>query len=163
MLFDYSYKYFHGDGYGKEYQILNLDAQTQENAMEVYLIACLLSFFQQLRLYREQATACRPFHIEKPLWVFVGSRVTASLSQKEASDIVEILRFVGRFLGERATSVAHICSVLTEGLVTVDGRNLFAGRFAYLNGLGLSAGQLFEEIQTILFNAQGAVPCTWRT
>jgi hypothetical protein len=155
VLFDYSYKYFHGDGYGKEYQILNLDAQTQETAMDVYLVACLLSFFQQLRLYRDQSIACRPFHLEKPLWVFVGSRVTASLSQKEASDIVEILRFVGRFLGERATSASHIRRVLAEGLVTADGRNLFAGRFAYLNGLGLSAGQLFEEIQTILFIAPG--------
>ena len=155
VLFDYSYKYFHSDGYGKEYQILNLDAQTQENALDAYLVACLLSFFQQLRLYQEQKIQCRPFHIEKPLWVFVGSRVTASLSQKEASDIVEILRFVGRFLGERAASVAHIGRVLEEGLVAADGRDLFAGRFVYLNGLGLSAGQLFEEIQTILFNAPG--------
>ncbi|WP_051147880.1 hypothetical protein [Desulfotignum balticum] len=40
VLFDYSYKYFHEDGYGKEYQILNLDTQTQENAMDVYLVAC---------------------------------------------------------------------------------------------------------------------------
>jgi hypothetical protein len=155
VLFDYSYKYFHGDGYGKEYQILNLDTKTQENAMDVYLVACLLSFFQQLRLYGEQRVTCRPFHIEKPLWVFVGSRVTAALSQKEASDIVEILRFVGRFLGDRAAGVAHIRRVLEEGLVTADGRNLFAGRFACLNGSGLSAGQLFEEIQTLLFNAPG--------
>jgi hypothetical protein len=155
VLFDYSYKYFHGDGYGKEYQILNLDAQTQQNALDVYLVACLLSFFQQLRLHREQKIQCQPFHIEKPLWVFVGSRVTASLSQKEASDIVEILRFVGRFLGERSASIEHIGRVLAEGLVAADGRDLFAGRFAYLNGLGLSAGQLYEEIQTILFNAPG--------
>ncbi len=155
VLFDYSYKYFHGDGYGKDYQILNLDIQTQETAMDVYLVACLLSFFQQLRLYQEQKTQCQPFHIEKPLWVFVGSRVTASLSQQEASDIVEILRFVGRFLGERAASVNHIRRVLEEGLVAADGRNLFAGRFAYLNGLELTAVQLFEEIQTILFNAPG--------
>jgi hypothetical protein len=155
VLFDYSYKYFHGDGYGKEYQILNLDTQTQKNAMEVYLVACLLSFFQQLRLHQKQATKCQPFHIEKPLWVFVGSRVTASLSQKEASDIVEILRFIGRFLGERATSVAHIRRVLDKGLITADGRNIFAGRFEYLNGLRLSAEQFFEEIHVVLFNAPG--------
>jgi hypothetical protein len=155
VLFDYSYKYFHGDGYGKEYQILNLDTQTQENAMDVYLVACLLSFFQQLRLYREQQADCRPFHIEKPLWVFVGSRVTATLSQKEASDIVEILRFLGRFLGNRSAGVTHIRRVLEEGLITADGRNLFAGRFACLNESGLSPDQIFAEIQAILFNAPG--------
>lgn len=155
VLFDYSYKYFYGDGYGKDYQILNLDAQTQENTMDVYLVACLLSFFQQLRLYQEQSVACRPFNIEKPLWIFVGGRVTASLSSKDASDIVEILRFLARFLGDRVGSVARIRRVLEEGLVAADGRNLFAGRFAYLNSLGLSAEQLFDEIQTSLFNAAG--------
>lgn len=155
VLFDYSYKYFYGDGFGKDYQILNLDPQTQENTMEVYLVACLLSFFQQLRLYGEQAVACRPFNIEKPLWIFVGGRVTASLSTKDASDIVEILRFLARFLGDRAGSTARIRRVLEEGLIAADGRNLFARRFAYLNSLGLSADQLFEEIQASLFNAAG--------
>ncbi|KEZ76603.1 DEAD/DEAH box helicase family protein [Salinisphaera hydrothermalis] len=155
VLFDYSYKYFYGDGYGKDYQILNLDPQTQENTMEVYLVACLLSFFQQLRLYQEQAAPCRPFHIEKPLWIFVGGRVTASLSTKEASDIVEILRFLARFVGDRTGSVARIRRVLEQGLVAADGRNLFARRFAYLNSLGRSAEQLFEEIQATLFNAAG--------
>lgn len=155
VLFDYSYKYFYGDGYGKDYQILNLDPQTQENTMEVYLVACLLSFFQQLRLYQEQSSACRPFNIEKPLWIFVGGRVTATLSTKDASDIVEILRFLARFLGDRSDSTVHIRRVLEEGLIAADGRNLFARRFTYLNGLGLSPEQIFDEILTGLFNAPG--------
>lgn len=50
VLFDYSYKFFYGDGFGKDYQILNLDPQTQENYLELYLDACLLAFFQQQRL-----------------------------------------------------------------------------------------------------------------
>ena len=54
ILFDYSYRYFYGDGFGKDYQILNLDEGTQQNHLELYLVACLLSFFQQQRLYREQ-------------------------------------------------------------------------------------------------------------
>src|SRR5882724_3299978 len=31
ILFDYSYRYFYGDGFGKDYQILNLDAETQRD------------------------------------------------------------------------------------------------------------------------------------
>jgi len=155
VLLDYSYKYFYGDGYGKDYQILNLDPKTQENTMEVYLVACLLSFFQQLRLYGKQAATCRPFNLEKPLLIFVGGRVTAQLSTKDASDIVEILRFLARFLGDRSGSMARIRRVLEEGLIAADGRNLFARRFAYLNSLGLSAEQLFEEVQANLFNAAG--------
>ncbi len=44
-LCDYSYRYFYGDGFGKDYQILNLDEGTQQNRLELYLVACLLSFF----------------------------------------------------------------------------------------------------------------------
>ena len=54
-LCDYSYRYFYADGFGKDYQILNLDQGTQQNHLELYLVACLLSFFQQQRLYREKA------------------------------------------------------------------------------------------------------------
>ena len=68
ILFDYSYKYFYGDGFGKDYQILNLDPETQENYLELYLTACLLAFFQQQRLYSENEATCRPFNLEKPLW-----------------------------------------------------------------------------------------------
>jgi hypothetical protein len=60
ILFDYSYRYFYSDGFGKDYQILNLDEGTQQNHLELYLVACLLAFFQQQRLYREQASAFRP-------------------------------------------------------------------------------------------------------
>jgi hypothetical protein len=53
ILFDYSYRYFYADGFGKDYQILNLDEETEANHLELYLVACLLAFFQQQRLYRE--------------------------------------------------------------------------------------------------------------
>ena len=66
-LCDYSYRYFYGDGFGKDYQILNLDEGTQQNHLELYLVACLLSFFQQQRLYREQSGTFRPFNLEIPL------------------------------------------------------------------------------------------------
>lgn len=47
-------------------------------------MACLLSFFQQQRLHRERVNAFRPFQIEKPLWIFVGGRVTKTLAKKDA-------------------------------------------------------------------------------
>jgi hypothetical protein len=42
ILFDYSYKYFYGDGYGKDYRILNLADDSDENIRRKYLTACLL-------------------------------------------------------------------------------------------------------------------------
>ena len=154
-LFDYSYRYFYGDGFGKDYQILNLDEETQQNHLELYLVACLLSFFQQQRLYREQGVTFRPFNIEKPLWIFVGGSVTATLAMRDASDIVEILQFLARYVADRAGSIQRIERVLNQGLVTATGRNLFAGRFIYLNTYGLSPAQVFEETLATLFNAPG--------
>ena len=155
VLFDYSYKFFYGDGFGKDYQILNLDPQTQENYIDLYLDACLLAFFQQQRLYREKETEFRPFNLEKPLWIFVGGKVTATLATKDASDIIEILLFLSRFVGDRAGSIERIQRILMQGLVAADGRNLFSGRFAYLNGTGLSAAQIYDDALATLFNAPG--------
>jgi len=154
-LFDYSYRYFYGDGFGKDYQILNLDEGTQKDHLEVYLVACLLSFFQQQRLYRDQESAFRPFQIAKPLWIFVGGSVTATLATKDASDILEILQFFARYVSDRAGSIQRIDRVLNHGLQTATGKDLFAQRFVYLNTCGLSAAQVFEETLATLFNAPG--------
>jgi hypothetical protein len=155
ILFDYSYRYFYSDGYGKDYQILNLDEGTQANHLEAYLVACLLSFFQQQRLYKEQSFAFRAFNIDKPLWIFVGGSVTKTLASRDASDVIEILKFLSRYVSDRAGSIQRIERVLNQGLVTAGGTNLFAGRFAYLNTIGLSPTQVFEETLEILFNAAG--------
>jgi hypothetical protein len=154
-LFDYSYRYFYGDGFGKDYQILNLDETTQRDHQELYLVACLLSFFQQQRLYRDKEVSFKPFLIEKPLWIFVGGSVTATLAKQDASDIVEILWFLAGYVANRTSSVQRIDRVLNQGLVTATGKNLFAGRFAYLNTCGLSASQVFDETLAVLFNAPG--------
>ncbi len=45
--------------------------------------------------------------------------------------------------------------MLSHGLVAADGRNLFAGRFAYLNTAGLSPTQIFDETLSVLFNVAG--------
>lgn len=154
-LFDYSYRYFYGDGFGKDYQILNLDEATQRDHRDLYLVACLLSFFQQQRLYRDKESAFKPFLIEKPLWIFVGGSVTATLAKQDASDIVEILKFLAGYVANRTGSVQRIERVLNQGLVTATGKNLFAGRFAYLNTCGLTAAQVFDETLAVLFNAPG--------
>ncbi|MBK9019750.1 MAG: hypothetical protein IPL72_07015 [Sulfuritalea sp.] len=48
ILFDYSYRYFHADGFGKDFQILNIEgdeaSQADRERRHLYLTACLLSF-----------------------------------------------------------------------------------------------------------------------
>ena len=153
ILCDYSYRYFYGDGFGKDYQIFNLDQGTQQNHFELYIVACLLSFFQQQRLYREQDSTFRPFNIESPLWIFVGGRVTATLAKKDASDIVEILQFLAHYVADRPGSIRRIKQVLNQGLITATGKNLFTGQFAYLNTCRLTPEKVFDETLATIFNA----------
>lgn len=155
ILIDYSYKYFYGDGFGKDYQILNLEDDTNSEWMENYLTACLLSFYQQLRLHREQETSLRPFNIEKPLWIFVGGSVNAVRTERgrSVSDVVEILQFLQRFTSNRLESSRRIHSLLGQGLHTALGRNLFEGKFVYLNTFGLTGEQVFDDILTAMFNS----------
>ena len=89
ILFDYSYKYFYEDGYGKESLILNLTAEYEKNHRDEYLIAALLAFYQQRWLYATQQLVASEWNIENPLWIFVGNTVS-----DDQGDIMTILRFL---------------------------------------------------------------------
>jgi hypothetical protein len=157
ILFDYSYRYFYGDGYGKDYRILNLADDSDGSVRRRYLTACLLSFYQQLKLYQAETAGFRPFLLERPLWVFVGGSVNAVRTQngRRVSDVVDILLFLSNFARERGESVAAIERLLAgrSGLLDAQGRELFDGSYQYLNTLGLSATQMFDQILAALFNA----------
>jgi hypothetical protein len=85
----------------------------------------------------------------------VGGSVTKTLATREASDIIAILRFLAQYVANRVGSIQRIERVLNDGLITADGRNLFANRFSYPDTTGLSATQVFEETLATLFNAPG--------
>jgi hypothetical protein len=154
ILFDYSYRYFYADGYGKDYRILNLEEDRNE-VRQMYLTAALLSFYQQLRLFRDRADALRPFLLDKPLLVLVGARVTKSLSTQEASDIVEVLLFLARAVRDRARTIAYLERLLSgnAGLLDGAGRELFANSFPYLASQQSTAEQVYEDLLRTVFNA----------
>jgi hypothetical protein len=163
ILFDYSYRYFYEDGYGKDYRIFNLPRTFSELEFS-YLTACLLSFYQQLKLYEDKHGLYAPYNIEKPLWVFVGSSVTkatGSMAEKATvSDVGKILAFIAQFLKSEGTSAAEIERILTgnaqeTGLLDENGGDIFAGSFVYLQQLMLREGwkpaDLFRDILDKLF------------
>jgi hypothetical protein len=157
ILFDYSYKYFYGDGYGKDYRILNLTDDSDENVRRKYLTACLLTFYQQLKLYRDKPEEFRPFLIERPLWIFVGGSVNAVRMKdgRKVSDVVDILLSLATFVRDRRRSVEIVQVLLAgqSGLLDAKGRDLFQGTYRYLNTLGLTPDQIFDDILRVLFNA----------
>ncbi|MEA1863775.1 MAG: DEAD/DEAH box helicase family protein [Euryarchaeota archaeon] len=156
ILFDYSYKYFYGDGYGKEYRILNLEDDSNEEHRRRYMTACLLAFYQQQRLFQDRQEELRRFLIEKPLWIFVGGSVTKKPRKKDVSDVVDILLFLARFVKNRDESIRYLDMLLSgsSGLHDSKDRELFAGAFTYLGQRGLSGDQAFRDILAVLFNAQ---------
>jgi len=113
IIFDYSYKYFYNDGYGKDYNIPNLQEDGDENFRNRYLTACLLSFYQQQKRYRDSPEKLHKFLIHKPLWVFVGGRVNAvsKSAGRDVSDVVDIVLFLSRFVKNAAQSIAVIFAI----------------------------------------------------
>ena len=138
LLFDYPYHRFHADGYGKDYAIANLPAGMRDENSDMYLLGCLLTFYQQCRIWRDKGALWRDFNLAKPLWVFLGKTVTGRSRADEAtrSDVVVILDFLGRFLADGAAVRAMLDRLLTgrSGLVDDVGGDYFAGRFGYLRG-----------------------------
>lgn len=157
IAFDYSYKYFYGDGYGKDYRILNLADDSDEAVRRRYLTACLLTFYEQLKLYNEQESIFRPFLIERPLWIFVGGSVNAVRTQhgRKVSDVVDILLTLAEFVQKREGSIAEICRLLSgeSGLLDAYGRDLFAGAYKYLGTLRMSPEEVFNDILKVIFNS----------
>lgn len=150
ILFDYSYSYFYADGFGKDYQILNIDAEVEDSHREDYLIACLLSFYQQKRLYRQERDSLKPLNLHNPLWVFVGGRVNAVQSIR--SDVLEMLLFLQRYVNNPRTSILCIKNILKHGIIAANNENILENRFAYLNCQKLSPEEIFKDSLKLIFN-----------
>ena len=186
LLFDYPYQQFHADGYGKDYAIVNLPAGMQDENSDMYLLGCLLTFYQQCRIWRDKGALLTDFNLAKPLWVFLGKTVTgrSRADQATRSDVAVILDFLGRFLADDATVRTMLDRLLTgrSGLVDDTGGDYFAGRFGYLRGDGPDQGDrlgrsdhpddpdhpsrpadLYADICETLFHGQGRLHVIYLT
>lgn len=148
ILFDYSYKFFYEDGYGKESLILNLNPNEdkKDERRYEYFTACLLSFYQQQYLFNRNKDKLDEFNIEKPLWVFVGNTVSG-----EDSDIHAVLRFLAWFLNNEIQAKSWIKDLVENKARILDTkeRNIFEKRFtALING----PEDIYLDILARLFN-----------
>lgn len=156
VLFDYSYKYFYDDGYGKESHILNLDDRKEAEQRQSYFTACLLSYYQQLHLYNRYADHIAEFNIEKPLWIFVGNSVHDS-----EGDVMDVIRCLAVFLNESKQAQRYIAELLDNQSRLTDskGYSIFHGRFAPLmdkfgaESITLSAEKVYADVLSVLFNS----------
>ncbi|MEI4770489.1 DEAD/DEAH box helicase family protein [Psychrobacillus sp. FJAT-51614] len=156
ILFDYSYRYFHTDGYGKDYHILNLQDDSNEDVRQLYLTACLLSFYQQKKLFEDNRKDFSAFLLDNPLFIFVGASVLKGKKNTEASDVVDVLTFFSEFVKNEVKSVQKIERLLggSPGLLDNKGREIFKDTFKYLISNQLSSlEEVYRDVLKTVFNS----------
>lgn len=156
--FDYSYRYFYGDGFGKDFNILNLRRTSSSEETDVLLLANLLSFYEQARYFGAHGDELKPYNLANPLWIFIGRKVEAIYTEdgKKRSDVLTVVQFLHRFLANaHGWTVRTIEKVLKgdSGLKMESGADLFANDLKTLKGSRMTAAGFFSDIVRRLFRA----------
>ena len=160
IAFDYSYRYFYGDGYGKNFRILNVK-HDEETQTETLLLANLLSFYEQRRYFKQNAEAVRAYGLDAPLWAFVGSKVNAVYTEnsRPRSDVLNVIRFLHRFLKNEDNRAIHAIEKIingNSGLSDDNGTDVFKNRLNYLNDFNESATQIYTGILKEVFHTDSS-------
>jgi hypothetical protein len=162
VLFDYSYKFFFGDGYGKDFHIINYSQENPDvinDLHKLYLTACLLRFYQQCRLYKDKRSKYASYLVDDPLLVFVGGSVTGKREKKRDTDVVTALKFLAGFIADQNASIARLDLLLKKRDELRDSGGLvFDNAFDYVRNLfpvtePESALKLFKDMIRIVFNS----------
>ena len=156
IAFDYSYRYFYGDGYGKNFRILNV-RDDEETQVETLLLGNLLSFYQQRRYFTQNSDAVRVYGLDPPLWAFVGSKVNAVYTEnhRNRSDVLNVIRFLHRFLKNEGSSAVHTIERILNGesgLSDESGRDVFYSRLNYLKEFNETPVQMYTNILNEVFH-----------
>ena len=158
IVFDYSYRHFYSNGYGKDFRIINV-GHDNENQTEILFLANLLSFYEQRRFFRENTDNVRSYGLDPPLWAFVGSKVNVVYQNYTRSDVLNVIRFLHRFLrNEKRWAIQGIENILKgESGLSVDKVNdVFKNRLDYLKGASESASQIYADILKEVFHTDSS-------
>ncbi|MEM0201501.1 MAG: DEAD/DEAH box helicase family protein [Candidatus Micrarchaeaceae archaeon] len=159
IVFDYSYKYFYEDGYGKDFYVYNLrENNFTENYKELILSSNLLSFYEQFILYEKNKEELRQYLIEKPLWAFIGSKV---IGKNFNSDVLDVVLFLKKIIEDRAFLKKNLNKIINNesGLKGPDGEDIFNNRYEYLRKSELKVSDICKDICKTLFNANNGTLC----
>lgn len=159
ILFDYSYKYFYKDGFGKDFTILNLKDEPSEAIKYNYLVGSLLSFYQQRLIFDHNPHPMKQYNIHNPLMVFVGGKVSQSISKEEGSDITAVLKFFEKFIHDKTLAIDTIAKVLRyqSGVTTQAGIDIFTGKFDYLSFVNYDAEVIYTDMLKRIFHGSDGV------
>lgn len=172
ILFDYSYKYFHGDGYGKDFTILNLENDNDIDARNKYMLGSLLLFYQQLKIHEKFPNEVREFNLEKPLMLFVGGNVNGKVVQgakeNQKSDVTDILDFLKAFVDGKFVDTIALALDGNLGIKTSSDKDVFpvddfrllreVFKEQIVKPVQKNAKPVFEDMLRLLFNCTSDGP-----
>src|SRR5699024_9953105 len=94
------------------------------------------------------------FMLANPLWIFVGSTVTKSLSVYDAADIPRILKFFQWFIAEDKVVINYLDLLLKgkDGIIDQQNRSIFKQFFEYVRKRGVSSDELYQDVLETVFN-----------
>ena len=151
-LFDYSYRHFYNDGYGKDYRIMNMPTWDDKELLDMYLTGYVLCLYEQTLAFNRDAEITRRFLIAKPLGIFVGGSVNAvrTVRGRSVSDVVQILLFLQDFIEKRDIFTVYIKRLLdpADGVKNSRGYSLFANAFSMARE-GLRTGNEMEHARMV--------------
>lgn len=158
ILFDYSYKYFYGDGFGKDFEVLNLKHEIADEQTQVLLLANLLAFHEQKRAFQTRTAAMLRYHLADPLWIFVGSTVNKSKNNKQAkeSDVLTVVKFLHSFLRNDRGWVQKAIKRILEGKSGIEndgGHDVFASRFKHIKTWSQDADVIHHDLLKRVFHS----------
>jgi len=146
IVFDYSYKYFYLDGYGKDFAVLNVKQIkiSEKDFQETMFVANLLSFYEQLLVYEDNKYMAKEHNLEKPLWIFVGTTVTG---KEEESDVIQIVEFIRRVMQDDSWVHKKAKDILKGNtpLKNENDEDVFKNKFDYLRKEGCDYNELYKK------------------
>jgi hypothetical protein len=160
VCFDYSYKWFLHDGFGKDFTVLNSSGADAE-AGTWSLLAGLFVFAAQSHAYRNNHAALKEYNVAAPLALMVGREIAGS-TQDDATtraDVLAALRFFHCFLRNEGGWTVQSLDALLGSTTPIDTQNhglaLKEAR-DYWATVAMTAGtDLFDWIATNVLQSPG--------
>jgi hypothetical protein len=147
IIFDYRYRYFYDDGYGKDFFVYNLSKSSyQSKFRNRVLTANLLSFYEQMTLFESNKDSLeKEYMIERPLWTFVGSTVSGGGLN---ADVLTIVKFLNNLFSDKTSlrKDAELILAGRSGMTDPSGKDIFKGRFTSLKGKNLGADEILSKV-----------------
>lgn len=144
-VFDYGYRRFHDDGFGKSPKSL---VTRDSHAQDLVLAAALVAFWRQVRYVAGDPARAQRYRLSAPLAVFVGQSVTG-----KSQDVVQVLVFLARFASDAPFATALLAQVLDA--TNPIQQALFAAQLDLSTERQMGAAVLHTQVCADLFGGQG--------